>query len=110
MKTVLRGNQLKYVDVEEMRVITNNRCIAEQIKSDKAESIVMDGPKLDKLERLENCRIDGEMRSQSEKRLCKSTIKGLARHNREKHAMLAGVEEEERDVRCFDDIIGKELP
>ena len=31
-----------------MRVITNNRCIAEQIKNDKAENVVMDGPKVGK--------------------------------------------------------------
>ena len=43
--------------------------------------------------------------------MCKSIIKGLARRNRERHAMLADVEEEqEHDVICFDDITGKELP
>ena len=46
LKTVLRENQLKYVDVEETRVITNNRCIAEQIKHDKAENVLMDGSKV----------------------------------------------------------------
>ena len=34
---------LKYVWDEQMRVITNNRYIAEQIKNDKAEIVVMDG-------------------------------------------------------------------
>ena len=29
VKILLRENQLKYVDIEEMRVITNNRCIAD---------------------------------------------------------------------------------
>ena len=48
VKTVLREKQLKYVDVEEMGVITNNRCIAEQIKNDKAENVVMDGSKVGK--------------------------------------------------------------
>ena len=33
LKTVLRENQLKCVDVEETRVITNNRCTAEQIQA-----------------------------------------------------------------------------
>ena len=48
---------------------------------------------------------------QSKERLCKSIMKGLARRNRERHAMLADVEEEqEQDVICFDDITGKELP
>ena len=38
-------------------------------------------------------------------------MKGLARRNRERHAMLADVQEEqEPDVICFDDITGKELP
>ena len=60
---------------------------------------------------MENCKIDEEMWSQSKERLCKSIMKGLARRNRERHAMLADVEEEqEQDVICFDDITGKELP
>ena len=66
MKTLLRERerervrerQLKYIDVEEMRDVTNDRHIAEQIKSDstvsvqgnllhsKVESIVMNGPKV----------------------------------------------------------------
>ena len=46
LKIVRRENQLKYVYVEEMRVITNNRCIAEQINHDKAENVVMDGSKV----------------------------------------------------------------
>ena len=46
VKTVPRENQLKYVEVEGMRVVTNNRCIAEQIKNDKAENVVMDRPKI----------------------------------------------------------------
>ena len=48
------------------------------------------------------------MRSQSEERLRKSIIKGFARRNREKHTILADVEEEEeQDVILFDDITGK---
>ena len=50
-----------------------------------------DGVKIGKVRKLENYRIDEEMRSQSEERLCKSIIKGFARRNREKHAMLAEV-------------------
>ena len=34
VKIVLRENQPKYVDIEGMRVITNNKCTAEQIKND----------------------------------------------------------------------------
>ena len=30
--------------------------------------------------------------------------------HREKHAVLAEMEEEEQDVICIDDVIGKELP
>ena len=46
VNTVLRENQLKYVDVEGMRVVTNNRCIAEQIKNDEVENVVMDGSQI----------------------------------------------------------------
>ena len=34
VKTLLRKRQTKYIDVEEMRVVTNDKRIAEQIKSD----------------------------------------------------------------------------
>ena len=50
VKIVLKENQLKYVDVVGMRVITNNRFITEQINSDKVENVVMDGQKLENLE------------------------------------------------------------
>ena len=46
VKTVLPENQLKCVDVEEMRVVTNNRCIAKQIEKDKAENVVVDGSRV----------------------------------------------------------------
>ena len=75
------------------------------------KNVVMDGVETGKVGKLEKCKIDEEMWSQSEERLCKSIIKGLARRKREIHAMLADVEEEqEQDVICFDDITGKELP
>ena len=51
--------------------------------------------KLEKLQKLENCRTDEEMWSQSEERLCKSIINCLARRTRERHATLADVEEEQ---------------
>ena len=77
-------------------------------KEQNLKSIVMNewSPKVDNLEISENCENDEETMSQSEERLCKSIIRGLARRNREEHTMLAG----EQDVICFDDITGKELP
>ena len=61
--------------------------------------------------KIGNCKSDEGMLSQSEERLCRSIITGLARRNHERHTMLADVEEEqEQDVICFDDITGKELP
>ena len=35
LKTLLRDGQQNYIDVVGMRVLTNNRCVAEQIKSDE---------------------------------------------------------------------------
>ena len=135
LKSVMREDQLKYVDAEGMRVITNSQHVAEQIKIDKSESIVMDEPKIGefgrierqqnlksiamdgvkfgKVGKLENCRIDEKMCRRSEEKLCKSIIKDLARRNQEKHTMLANAEEaqeREQDVVCFDDVTGKELP
>ena len=43
IKTLSRGDQLKYIDVEGTRVIPNNRCVAEQIKSDKVENVATGG-------------------------------------------------------------------
>ena len=43
MLTSIREEQLRYIDVEEMRVVTNDRHIAEPIKTDKMESVVMNG-------------------------------------------------------------------
>ena len=57
VKTLLRKRQLRYIDVEEMRVVANDKHIADQIKSDstlpareyllngKVESTVMVGVK-----------------------------------------------------------------
>ena len=129
MKTLLRDHQLKYI--EGMRVVINNRCIAEQIKSDKVESVVMGGSKIGesveklakyknlkcmnvaqigefgKVGKLESSKTDEERKDQND---CKLIIKSLARRNREKHAILPEMEGEEQDVKCFDDITGKELP
>ena len=70
------------------------------------KSTVMDGVKLGKVETLRNHRVD-------EEKLYRSIMKGLTRRNREKHVILAEVEEtqdREQDIVCFDDITGKELP
>ena len=37
-------------------------------------------------------------------------MKSLARRNREKHAILAEIEEDEKHVICIDVVTGKELP
>ena len=134
MKSVMQEDQLKYVDAEGMRIITNSKQV-EQIKSDKGKcvamddqkntetgkiggkqnlkSTVMDGVKFGKVGKCENSKIDGETCRRSEENLCRSIIKGMTRRNCEKQAMLANVEEtqgKEQDVVCFDDVTGKELP
>ena len=91
---MMRENQLKYIDAEGMRVITNSKYVAEQVKIDKEEKVVMgepkigefgrnerqhnlksiarDGAKPGKVGKLENCKIDEEMCRRSEEILCKS--------------------------------------
>ena len=66
VKTLLRKRQMKYIDVEGMRVVTNDKHIAERIKSDsavparecllnrKVENVVMNGPEVGKLEKEQN--------------------------------------------------------
>ena len=69
VKTLLREKQLKHTDVEEMRVVTSRRHIAEQIKSDstlfehgkllrsEVEHVVMDGSKVGKFGKLKDNKI-----------------------------------------------------
>ena len=45
MKTLLRDDQLKYSDVEGMRMVTSKKCASEQIKSDKVENVATGGMK-----------------------------------------------------------------
>ena len=35
--------QLEDIDVEGMRVVTNNRCVADEIKSERVENVVTGG-------------------------------------------------------------------
>ena len=98
MNTLSRDDQLKYIGFEGMRVATNHRCAAEQIKSDKVENVAMGGSKHGEFGKLENQRIPelprrGKIRTN--KKLCESIIKDLARRNREKHAMLEEIEAEQ---------------
>ena len=53
MRTLIREEQLRYVDVEEMKVVTNDKHIAEQIKTDKMESVVMNGSKVGKFGKID---------------------------------------------------------
>ena len=46
MKALLRHVQLKYMDVEGMKVVTNNWCVAEQIKGDKVGNVATSGVKI----------------------------------------------------------------
>ena len=135
LKSIMQECQLKYVDAEEMRVITNSKHVAEQIKSDRdkcvvmddqkitefkkiggkqnLKSTVMDGVKFGKVGKWRNSKIDEETYRKREEQLCRSIMKGLTKRNCEKHAMLADMEEKqgkEQDVVCFDDVTGKELP
>ena len=100
--------QLKYIDVEGMRVVTNNSCVAEHIKSDKVEKVVTGGINIGDLgqtgesDNAKSIPINGtiigtvgkvgNLRIQKPSRrenMCKSIVTGFARHNHEKHAMLA---------------------
>ena len=46
MKTLLRCDQLKQIDFQRMRMVTNHRCVTEQSKSDKVENVVTGGSKI----------------------------------------------------------------
>ena len=59
MRTLIREEELRYVEVEEMRVVMNDKHIAEQIKSDKRKSIVMNGVKIGKGDEVESVVMNG---------------------------------------------------
>ena len=57
---------MKYIDVGGMRVATNNRCVAAQIKSDKVENVATNGKmgefgKVGKRQKLKSFLMDGNM-------------------------------------------------
>ena len=53
MRALIREEQLRCIDVEEMRVFTNDKHIAEQIKTDEMESVVMNGSKVGKCRKID---------------------------------------------------------
>ena len=90
------------------RRLRNCRLDASGHGQTKVENIATDGQKVGKVGKVaENVAMDGV---RIEEKYCKSSMKGLARRSRERHAMLAEMEEEIQDVVCVDDIIVKELP
>ena len=62
MRTLIREEQLRYIDVGEMRVVTNDKHIAEQIKTDKMKSIVMNGVRSEKENMVKNVVMNGVKR------------------------------------------------
>ena len=70
----------------------------------------MDEVKIGKIKKVwksENSTTDEERKEQDREKLCKSIVKGLARRNREKHAILAEVGEEDQRVMCIEDVTGE---
>ena len=72
LKSVMRENQLNYINAEGMRVITNSKYVAEQIKIDKGENVVMDEPKsgefgsFERQQNLKSIAMDGSKVGNSE--------------------------------------------
>ena len=75
LKSVRQEDQLKNVDAEGMRIVTNSKHVAEQIKSDRDKCVVMDDQKIENLKspvmdgvkfgkvgKWENSKIDEEIR------------------------------------------------
>ena len=46
LKSAVQEDQLKYVDFEGMRIVTNSKHVADQIKSDRDKCVVMDDRKI----------------------------------------------------------------
>ena len=60
----------------------------------------MDGVKIGKVGKSESSQTHEEREDQDQEKLCKSNIKGGARRNREKNAILAEVGEEDQRASC----------
>ena len=59
MKAWSRRVQLTYINVEGMRVVMNNRCVAEQIHSDKVEDVATVGVNIGQFRKFGNSKISG---------------------------------------------------
>ena len=57
LRSVMQEDQLRYVDAEGMRVITNSTHVAEQIKRDKDKSVATDDQKIWNMGKLERDKI-----------------------------------------------------
>ena len=49
---MLRGDQLRYIDIDGMRVVPNDRCAVEHINGDKFVNVATGGVKMEILEKL----------------------------------------------------------
>ena len=115
LTALLRHVQLKYIDVERMRVVTDNRWVAEAIKSDKVKrNVATDGATFGnagnfqehrdgwsqhwRVGKSESSESDEEKKDREEEKLCMLIIKGLASYNRERNAKLANAQEEKINV------------
>ena len=112
-------------------MITNSQQVAEQIKIDNSESIVMDEPKIGEaggIERQQNLKsivMDGvkfgkvgKLKIAKLTRKCVAEVRKIVQVDHKmscktksgKHTILANAEEaqeREQDVVCFDDVTGK---
>ena len=103
MKTLRREKQLKYTDVEEMRVITNDRRTAEQITSDltssvqgnlvrsSVENVTMNGSKVGNFGNFE--------RQQNLKSVVMDGVKG-GKGDKVKNVVMNGVKKMEKLENC----------
>ena len=78
---------------------------------ENSKNIGMDGAKLEWFAKSNNSGINLTRRPHEEEEgLCKLMINGVARHHRERDALLATGDGENLRVQFVDDITGKELP
>ena len=124
---------MKYIDVEEMRVVTSDKHIAEQIKSDstvsarncllnrKVENVVMNGPAVGNIgegttfeEHRDEWSQEGEFGKVEN---CENNEETMSQSEEKMcKSIIRGLVKRNHEkhtmlaVICFDDITGKELP
>ena len=80
MRTLMREETLRHIDVEEMRIVTSDKHIADQIKTDKMKNIVINGVEIEREDKVESVVMNGSKARKFGKIDEKQNLKSIVMH------------------------------